>query len=103
MPAKDLCLGVSHPGRILAVLMALAVAPASAREAGTSPFVVVNRTIIQDQGDWQVDYRFRYDGATGLDITADELTAQVEGWVSNSRAPGHALPRWSSLTIRSPS
>jgi hypothetical protein len=64
---------------------------------------IVNRAIIQDQGDWRVDYRLRYDGAADLIVTAEEVTARVEGWVSNSRAAGHATPRRSSLTFSGPS
>ena len=75
------------------------VAPAAAVESISNPFVVVKRTITQDQGDWRVDYQLRHGGPTGLILTGEEIGARVEGWVSNSRAPGHGLPRWSSLTI----
>ena len=36
-------------------------------------------------------------------MTGEEVLVRVEGWVSNSRAAGHATPRWSSLTISGPS
>jgi hypothetical protein len=32
-------------------------------------------------------------------ITPAEVSALVEGWVSNSRVPTHATPRWSTLTL----
>ena len=60
---------------------------------------MVSRNITQDQGAWVVDYRLRYIGKTGVIITPDEVAVKAEGWVSNSRVPGHALPRWSSLLI----
>ena len=60
---------------------------------------MVNRSITQDQGAWIVDYRLRYTGKTGVIIASDEVAVRVEGWVSNSRVPGHALPRWSSLLL----
>jgi hypothetical protein len=60
---------------------------------------LVNRSIAQDQGAWIVDYRLRYTHKTGVIIAPDALTVRTEGWVSNSRVPSHALPRWSSLFI----
>jgi hypothetical protein len=85
---------------IRASLMILAIAaPAAAREGGWSRLTVLDRAITQDQGDWQVDYRLRHDGASGLVVTPDEIAARVDGWVSNSRAAGHAVPHWSSLVI----
>ena len=60
---------------------------------------MVNRSITQDQGAWVVDYRLRYMGKTGVIITSDKIAVRAEGWVSNSRVPGHALPRWSSLVV----
>jgi hypothetical protein len=65
--------------------------------------VIVGRSIVQDRGDWQVDYRLRHEGARGLIVAAEELLVQVEGWVSNSRIPGHGVPRWSAATISGPS
>jgi hypothetical protein len=60
---------------------------------------MVNRSVTQDQGTWVVDYRLRYTGKTGVIITSDEVAVRAEGWVSNSRVPGHALPRRSSLLV----
>ncbi len=91
-----------RPGLIVAAVFS----QATGAEAGTSaanPYEVVNRTITQDRGDWRVDWQIRLGGATGVILTGDEITARVEGWVSNSRASGHGLPRWSSLTISGPS
>jgi hypothetical protein len=88
---------------LVTALAALAPAPAVANETGTRPFVVVNRTISQDQGDWQIDYRLRHAGPAGLTVRAEEVSVRVEGWVSNSRIPGHATPRRSSLTTSGPS
>jgi len=89
---------------LFATLVALlGPAPAWAGEAISSVLVIVNRSIVQDQGAWQVDYRLRQDGTSGLIVTAEEVLVRVEGWVSNSRAAGHAAPRWSALTISGPS
>jgi hypothetical protein len=87
-----------YPGFLVVALAALGHAPAGANAAGTNPFVVLNRSIVQDRADWQVDYRLRYDGVKNLMVMADEVALRVEGWVSNSRVPGHAAPRRSSLT-----
>jgi hypothetical protein len=98
---------LSRPPRpwIVGALPTLAgAAPASADDQGTGsrPLVLVKRSVIQDQGSWQVDYQLRHEGATGLVVTPTEIVAKVEGWVSNSRAPGHSAPRWSSLVISGP-
>jgi hypothetical protein len=60
---------------------------------------LVDRTVMQDQGAWIVDYRLRHTGKTGVIITPEEFEVKVEGWVSNSRVASHAMPRWSSLVI----
>jgi hypothetical protein len=54
---------------------------------------LVERVIAQDQGDWQVDYRLRLDATSGLVLAPAELGVAVDGWVSNSRVPVHAVPR----------
>lgn len=54
---------------------------------------LVDRTVTQDQGAWVVDYRLRHTGKTGVIITPAEIEIKVEGWVSNSRVPSHAVPR----------
>src|SRR4051812_20150101 len=43
---------------------------AGARPGASAPIVILERSIIQDQGDWQVDYRFRYDGDRHLMLMA---------------------------------
>jgi hypothetical protein len=63
---------------------------------------LLERSIVQDQGSWQVDYRLRYEGTAGMIVTPNEILARIEGWVSNSRVPSHALPRWSALVIAGP-
>jgi hypothetical protein len=91
----------------LTVLLAASVAvPGSLAEAGeTAPRAlgIASRSVVQDRGDWQVEYRVRYHGSSGLIVTAEEVVVRVEGWVSNSRIPGHSVPRWSSQTISGPS
>src|SRR3954452_8975275 len=53
--SKTLCSGL-----LAVALAALAHVPAGADAAGTGPFAIVNRSIVQDRGDWQVEYRLRY-------------------------------------------
>jgi hypothetical protein len=85
-------------GLLVTMLGALGPASARANETGTNPLVVVGRSITQDQGDWQIDYRLRHPGPVGLTVNAEEVSVRVEGWLSNSRVPGHAAPRRSSLS-----
>jgi hypothetical protein len=66
------------------------------------PLAILGRSIVQDQGSWQVEYRLRHDGQTGLVVTPAEITGRVEGWVSNSRVASHAVPRLSSLSLSGP-
>jgi hypothetical protein len=61
--------------------------------------VLVQRSVEQDQGSWQVDYQLRNNTATSLTLSPSEIGARVEGWVSNSRISSHALPRWSSAEV----
>ncbi len=96
-------------GLTLAPLVVLSVGPRS--ESATparTPTVVttperrwtlVHRVIAQDQGDWQVDYRLRLDAGPAVALAAAELAATVDGWVSNSRVPSHAVPRRSSPKV----
>jgi len=73
----------------------LAEEPASA----SNPFMLLERSVSQDQGGWQVDYRLRYQGNTDVVVTPQEIQAKVEGWVSNSRIASHAVPRFSTLVV----
>jgi hypothetical protein len=86
---------------IASVVWALASSLSEAADGNgeREALAMVNRNITQDQGAWVVDYRLRYMGKTGVIITSHEVALRAEGWVSNSRVPGHALPRWSSLLI----
>jgi hypothetical protein len=80
---------------------ALAASPSLAIDvnAARGSLSLVNRSVIQDQGAWDIDYRLRYTGKTGVIVTPEEIAVKVEGWVSNSRVVSHALPRWSSLLV----
>jgi hypothetical protein len=60
---------------------------------------LVERVIAQDQGDWQIDYRLRLDAPSGLVLTPADLGVAVDGWVSNSRVPVHAVPRRSTPKV----
>jgi hypothetical protein len=96
-----------------AVLMAMSMSPtvprarqARADEPTPPPppgarLVVLDRSIEMDRGDgiyWQVDYRLKNPGPNPLVIDPKQVTATVDGWVSNSRVPGHAAPRRAALT-----
>src|SRR5689334_10997723 len=81
------------PPLALLALVFWGAAPPVCRGAGPAPLAIVERSIAQDQGGWQVDYRLRHTAASGLIVTPGEIFAKVEGWVSNSRVPSHALPR----------
>jgi hypothetical protein len=79
--------------------------PASAgspADASAHALTMLGRVYAQDQGAWHVDYRLRIDGPHGLILTPSEVTARVEGWVSNSRVAGHSTPRFSSATLSGP-
>jgi hypothetical protein len=68
--------------------------------AGEAPaWTLVERQVVQDQGNWQVEYRLRLDAARALAVRPEEVTARVEGLVSNSRVLSHALPRPSTLAL----
>jgi hypothetical protein len=86
---------------LAALLWALAASPSLAIDVSSAcgSLSLVSRSMIQDQGAWDIDYRFRYTGKTGVIVTPEEIVVKVEGWVSNSRVPSHALPRWSCLRV----
>ena len=88
----------------LALTTALAAGPPSPEppEANAPALAVISRSVAQDQGGWHVDYRLRYRGASGMIVTPTEVLVKLEGWVSNSRVPAHALPRLSSLVVSGP-
>src|SRR4051794_21069597 len=83
----------------------VAAGPAPAAEAPAHPWVVARRVVTQGQGAWQywqVDYRLRNDGPTPLVVAPGDVSARIEGWVSNSRVASHATPRLSRLTVCGP-
>jgi hypothetical protein len=85
------------------IMLVLTALPSPSLAIGLNPLhgalTLVDRTVMQDQGAWIVDYRLRHTGTTGVIITPEEIEVKVEGWVSNSRVASHAVPRWSSLII----
>jgi hypothetical protein len=71
-------------------------------DSNCSTLCVVGRSICQERGAWQtwrIDYQLRNTGKTPLVIAPAELSAKVEGWVSNSRVASHAMPRHSIVTV----
>jgi len=82
-------------------------APAPIATAGEAPSIgdpnrvsLIRRSARQDQGGWIVDYRIRNESGSGIVIVPSELEAKSEGWVSNSRVVGHAVPRLAVATFR---
>lgn len=80
------------------ILVQIAVLWLIMTSSATAQWSVVEKSVLQDQGHWQIDYRLRQLGTTGLVLTPTEFSATVQAWVSNSRVPGHAAPRWSAAT-----
>ena len=85
---------------ILTIVLALMASSAMGSEPA-EPLRLVDRIVTQDQGAWVIDYRLRRIGQIGVVATPEEIAVKVEGWVSNSRAASHAVPRWSTLTAAS--
>lgn len=75
-----------------------AAKPAPAK-AAPARFVIVERVLTQDQGDWQADYAFRLEAAAPVTLNPSDVSARVEGWLSNSRVPVHATPRRSAASV----
>ena len=99
----------TNPGRlrfrlpiVASALALIAIPPAFAAESAPGRrWAVVERSLGQDGGDWQVDYRIKYDPGASAPITLApaDLAVAVDGWVSNSRVPAHAVPRRSSPRV----
>ena len=62
-------------------------------------FVLSRRSVAQDQGAWVLDYQLRHTSPTGVIVARSEVSAVIEGWVSNSRVASHAVPRQSRVTV----
>lgn len=60
---------------------------------------IVRRASLQDMGAWVVDFEIGNPTDAGIVVTPDELAATVEGWVSNSRVPGHGRPILSRVVL----
>jgi hypothetical protein len=104
-----------RPTRPALLAILLGIGPAAASEPDPVPLTVVERVVAQERLDfgatqdhqkcwvyWRVDYLLRHDGPTALVVAPGEIAAEVDGWVSNSRCPGHARPRRSSLAMAGP-
>lgn len=85
---------------VLAIALTLVASSALGSEPAP-PLRLVDRAVTQDQGAWVIDYRLRRMGQIGVIATPEDISVKVEGWVSNSRAASHAVPRWSTLTATS--
>lgn len=58
--------------------------------------IVLERSMTLERGDWmrwRIDYHLRHTGTKTLILPPSDVAATVAGWVSNSRANGHAVPR----------
>ncbi len=73
--------------------------PTTETSAAPYKWRMIERVIAQDQGDWQVDYRFKLDGSSVVTLPPAEIGAAIEGWVSNSHVPAHAVPRRSMTRV----
>ncbi len=62
-------------------------------------FVLIRRSVAQDQGAWVVTYQLRHTSPAGTILSRSEVGAVIEGWVSNSRVASHAVPRLSRVTV----
>jgi len=84
---------------LLAISRAGEVASRPTSDPAGTRFVLIRRSVVQDQGAWIVDYRLRHTSPTGLILSPSEIGSVVEGWVSNSRVASHAVPRLSRVTV----
>ena len=82
-----------------AILLGVAAAEPEGEPRRDPTLVLVSRSVLKDQGHWQLDYRLRLDHPSRLVITPGEVLIKTESWVSNSRVPGHSIPRRSSVAI----
>ncbi len=62
-------------------------------------FILLRRSVAQDQGAWIIDYQLRYLGSSGIILTPSDVEARVAGWVSNSRVASHAVPHFARVTV----
>ena len=99
-------------GRARAILLGLALLPCTFRLALSAPpkpatldpatnrkWQLIERVITQDQGDWQVDYRLKLDAPAAVVLAPTDLGASIDGWVSNSSVPVHAVPKRSTPKV----
>src|SRR5208283_971894 len=52
-------------------------------DPATPRFVLIRRSVAQDQGAWIIDYQLRQTGPTGVILSRSEIGSVIEGWVSN--------------------
>lgn len=91
------------PGALLTAMMGMTAAT-TADDGGSiglpNRLTLERRSARQDHGAWVVDYRLRNETPTGLVVAPGEVEVKAEGWVSNSRIPGHSVPRRVSVALR---
>ncbi|MFO0951653.1 MAG: hypothetical protein U0835_10985 [Isosphaeraceae bacterium] len=98
-PAAVAALGLAAAAVLLLVTPARPARALSWQVPQPGGLVVMERTLLQDQGAWVVNYRLKYQGNSGIVVTPTEILARLEGWVSNSRVAAHAVPRLSSVVV----
>lgn len=92
-----------HATALAALLLPLLPPPTpspAAEPASPARLTVVARAINLERGDWmrwRIEYRLRNDGLETLIVPPEALVVRVAGWVSNSRATGHAIARRSEI------
>lgn len=64
-----------------------------------SGWTISERTIQQVGGSWEIDYVLRNNTKAPVEIIVPTLQFRLEGWVSNSRVPGHNIPVHSKIKV----
>ncbi len=99
LPGLLLSMSLFAPAQFLSDCRAAEGPPNSRASSARSRFVLVRRSVAQDQGAWIVDYQLRQTGAQGMILARSEIGAVIEGWVSNTRVASHTVPRFSRVTV----
>ncbi|MEO6808909.1 MAG: hypothetical protein ABI353_07335 [Isosphaeraceae bacterium] len=91
----------TRPALALAILL-MSVPSLAAPPDPAPTLTIVDRAIASGPGpwqSWQVDYTLRFEGPTTLTVEPAAISAEVQGWVSNSRVAAHATPRLSTVKL----
>lgn len=91
------------------ISIAIDTCQAQSSSQSRSSLILIDRTIgrratsargsIEHGSGWRIEYRFRYESDRKCMISPVEIQAVVDGFVSNSRIPGHSMAIRSNLAI----